>query len=163
MLLELNQLLACRREREDRAAQALRRARSHHAALKAALADVEAALEAHHQERQSRQNQLYKQSLRSRLTTYQVDELNIELDLMGEETDALTDKLREAEADVEAAAEAVERAAAVYQKHRQAGNRWKHLVDDVAEQERRERDQAEEFAVEDDLGDRQASQADGSW
>jgi len=163
MLSELNQLLTCRREREDRAAQALGRARSHHEKLKTVLAGLEAKLDAHHQERSARQNQLYKQSLRSRLTTHQIDDLNIELDLMEEETDTLVGKIRDAEANIETAAKAIEEAAAVYRKHRQAGDRWKHLVDDVAEQERLERDQAEEFALEDDIGDRQASQANGVW
>ncbi len=163
MLSELNQLLTCRREREDRAAQALGRARSHHEDLKAVLAGLEAKLDAHHQERLVRQNQLYKQSLRSRLSAHQIDDLNIELDLMEEETDALIKKIRDAEANIQAAANAVDEAAAVYRKHRQAGDRWKHLVDDVAEHERRERDKAEEFALEDDIGDRQTSQSNGVW
>ena len=163
MLSELNQLLRCRREREDRAASALRRARIHHADLKAKVVRMEEALEVHHRERQLRKNQLYKQSLRSRLTPGQVDSLNIELDLMGEQTDALMEKLRAAEGEVERAAEAVEKAAAVYRKHRQAGDRWNLLVDDVAEETRREQEQAEEFAIEDDIGDRQASQANGGF
>lgn len=163
MLSELNQLLACRREREDRAAGALRRARDHHAVLEAALVEVETRLGAHYQERQSRHEQLYKQSLRSRLTVYQIDELNIELDLMAEETDALVDERRRAEAKVEEAANAVEKATAVYRKYRKAGDRWKHLVDDVAGRERLEREQAEELAIEDDIGDRQASIANGGW
>lgn len=163
MLSELNQLLRCRREREDRAASALRRARIHHTDLKAKVASMEAALEVHHRERKLRQDQLYKQSLRSRLTPGQIDGLNIELDLMGDQTDALIEKLRVAEGNVERAAEAVEKAAAVYQKHRQAGDRWNLLVDDVAEEERREQEQAEEFAIEDDIGDRQTSQANGGW
>ena len=127
------------------------------------VAELEAKLEAHHQKRLTRQGQLYKQSLRSRLTTHQIDDLNIELDLMEEETDSLAEKIRTAEADVEVARNAIKEAEAVYRKHRQAGERWKHLVDDVAEHVKRERDQAEEFALEDDIGDRQASKADGVW
>ena len=163
MLSELNQLLACRREREDRAAEALRQARSRHAEAKAALADLEAKLDAHHQKRQARQNQLYKQSLRRRLTAHQIDDLNIELDLMEEEADNLIGKINKAEADIRAAASEVDEAVAVYRKHRQAGDRWNHLVDEVAAFERRERDQAEEFAIEDDLGDRPIARADGAW
>ncbi|MGI9491133.1 MAG: hypothetical protein ACR2QF_01765 [Geminicoccaceae bacterium] len=163
MLAELNQLLACRREREDRAAQALRRARALHEEAKTALVDLDAKLEVHHQQRLTRQNQLYKQSLRSRLTHHQIDDLNIELDLMEEETDILIRKIREAEAKIEAAGNEVDEAAAVYRKHRQAGDRWKHLVDDVADFERRERDQAEEFALEDDIGDRRTTPVDGAW
>lgn len=163
MLAELNQLLAFRREREERAALALRRARSHHVTLQEAVAAMEADLQRHHQERHLRQSQLYKQSLRSRLSSYQIDDLNIELDLMGEQTDALMEKLKVAKTKMEAAAGAVDEAAAVYQKHRRAGDRWNHLVDDVAEQTRLQQDQAEEFAIEDDLGDRKAAQAEGGW
>ena len=51
----------------------------------------------------------------------------------------------------------VEEAALLYRRHRQAGDRFGHLVDDVAETERRHKEQTEEFAIEDDLGDRRAS------
>ena len=163
MLTELNQLLACRREREDRAAEALRRAHAHHAALKQALGNAEGALNAHQDEIAARQSKLYKRSLRKSLTVYEIDSLNIELDLMGEETEALSTNVEEARANLAEAAEAVEKASAVYRKHRQARDRWKHLVDDVEENEQRDRDQAEEFAVEDDIGDRQAGSAGPAW
>lgn len=163
MLDELNQLLAYRRERENRAALALRQARGHHAALQKAAARVEAELAYNLQERRQRQEQLYRQSLRKRLTATEIDDLNIELDLMAEQTDALREKLQRAEADIEAAAKTVDEAAALYQKNRKAGDRWNLLVDDVAERLRLEQDQAEEFAIEDDIGDRQASPAEGGW
>lgn len=163
MLSELNQLLTCRREREDRAASALRRVRAHHAVLTGAVAVMAAELDVHHQERKARQSQLYKQSLRSRMTAQQVDDLNIELDLMGEQTEALVTKLRAAEDQAAVAADAVEQAAAIHKKHSQASDRWQHLVDDVGQQVRRDQNQAEEFAIEDDLSDRWASRAQGAW
>ncbi len=163
MLSELNQLLTCRREREDRAAQALRRARSHHAALLAEVALIEEQQRVHEQGRHDRESKLYRHSTRRRLTTYQIDDLNIELDLMAEEADALMAKRQAAEAKVEAAAEAVEKATATYRTYRTAGDRWQSLFDDVAEHERLEQDQAEEFAAEDELGDRQAAVATGEW
>lgn len=163
MLDELNQLLHYRRERENRAALALKRARANHKALEEAVVGVEAELQFNLGERQSRQSKLYKQSLHRHLTTQQVDDLNIELDLMAEQTDRLKDKLSHAHSKVTAAAEAVEEAVAVYQKCRKAGDRWNHLVDDVAEKVRIERELAEEFAIEDDLGDRQSSRVEGGW
>ncbi len=163
MLSELNQLLICRRERENRAASELRRARAHQAALEGAIAEMAAELDMHHQERKARQDKLYKQSMRHRLTAHQIDDLNIELDLMGEQTEALVEKLRAVEEQALAAADDVEQAAAVYRKHRRAGDRWQHLVDDVGQKVRLDRNQAEEFAIEDDLSDRWASHARGAW
>jgi flagellar biosynthesis chaperone FliJ len=163
MLAELNQLLTFRREREDRAAMALRRARTHHADLLAEMAEAEEKLARHEEERRSRQDKLYRQSMRSRLSHAQIDDLNIELDLMGEETDALMEKRRNAETRVEAAANAVEEAVAVYRKYQKEADRWRHLVDDVALKVRQERDRAEEWAVEDELSDRRVATVDGIW
>jgi len=101
-----------------------------------------------------RQDKLHRRSLRGRLSKNQIDDLNIELDLMGEETDTLQRRVQEAEAVVGQVTKEAEDAAALYRRHRQAGDRWGHLVDDVAETERRHAEHAEEFAVEDDLGDR---------
>lgn len=154
MLPELKQLLSFRRERENRAAAALRQQRLR---LDQAKADVEAArlrLEEHHLERKQHQDKLYRRSMRARLSKKQIDDLNIELDLMAEETDARGTRLQEAEAIVDRVTKEVEDAAALYRRHRQAGDRFGHLVDDVAETEERRRAMVEEFAVEDDLGDR---------
>ncbi|MEZ5932785.1 MAG: YscO family type III secretion system apparatus protein [Alphaproteobacteria bacterium] len=161
MLSELEQLLSCRRERENRAAAALCQAR---ARLDRAEAEAEAArarLDEHHRERKTRQDKLYRDSLRTQLSKYEVDDLNIELDLMAEETEGFLRQLQGAEAALTVATKEVEAAAAVYRRHRQAGDRFGHLVDDVAERERRRREQAEEFAVEDDLGDRRVAGQEG--
>lgn len=154
MLSELQQLLACRRERENRAAAVLRQARSRLVQAETAAAVARERLDAHHSDRKERQDKLYRRSLRNRLTKREIDDLNIELDLMGEETDAFANQVREAEAAIAAVMKEVEDAATIHRRHRQAGDRWGHLVDDVAENERRLAEQAEEFAVEDDLGDR---------
>lgn len=161
MLSELEQLLACRRERESRAAAALRQARLR---LDQAKMEAEAArekLEEHHQDRKERQDKLYRRSERSLLSKQAIDDLNIELDLMAEKTDAFAKNVEEAEAVVDQVRKEAEEAAVLYRRHRQAGDRWGHLVDDVAETERRHKEQTEEFAIEDDLGDRRASSQDG--
>lgn len=157
MLGELQQLLACRRERENRAAALLRQARQK---LERAKADADAAyrrIAQHHQERQERQDKLYRDSLRARLSKDDIDDLNLELDLMAEKTDALTKEAENAAAAVGQAEREVEQAQAVYRRHRQAGDRFGHLVDDVAEKEKRTLAAAEEFAIEDELGDRRAA------
>ncbi len=157
MLVELQQLLSCRRERENRAAAALRQERFR---LNQAEAEAKAArekLDEHHQDRKQRQDKLYRRSERSRLTKRAIDDLNIELDLMGEETDALAKNVEEAEARIADLAEELDEAAAQYRRHRKASERFGLLVDDVALITRRQAEQAEEFAIEDDLGDRRAS------
>ncbi|MGI9490615.1 MAG: type III secretion system stalk subunit SctO [Geminicoccaceae bacterium] len=157
MLFELKQLLSCRRERESRAAAALRQVRFR---LNQAKAEAEAArekLDEHHQDRKKRQDKLYRRSERSLLTKQAIDDLNIELDLMGEETDALVKDVEEAEARVAGLTEELEDTAANYRRHQKASDRFSLLVDDVALTTRRLAEQAEEFAIEDDLGDRRAS------
>ncbi|MGI9437112.1 MAG: type III secretion system stalk subunit SctO, partial [Geminicoccaceae bacterium] len=157
----LRKLLACRRERESRAAAALRRARAHHADLRAKTGEAIAHFRSHERERLDRQRHLYRRSLCSRMTAHEIDNLNVALDLMVEETESLAKKVQDARAEMAAAFAAMEAAAAVYRQHRKAGDRWEHLVDDVARTERRLRAQAEEFAVEDDLGDRRSMPNDG--
>lgn len=157
MLSELQQLLACRRERENRAAAAHRQARTRLEQAKAAAEAAQARLDEHHQERKARQDKLYRDSLRARLSKHEIDGLNIELDLMAEETNAFVWRLQEAQSAVGRALKEAEKAAAAYRRLRQAGDRFGHLVDDVAETDRRHREQAEEFAIEDDLGDRRAA------
>lgn len=161
MLSELNQLLVCRRERENRAAAALRQARTRQAQLQASVEAARVDFEKHEQDRKLRQDKLYRRTLRAQLSSYQIDSLNIELDLMAEETDALTRRIQEAQAAAVEAAEQVAAAAAAYHKQRQASDRWNHLVDDVAERERQQAERAEEFAIEDDLGDRRVAGSDG--
>ena len=157
MLFELEQLLSCRRERESRAAAALRQARLR---LNKAETEAEAArekLDEHHQDRKRRQDKLYRRSERSLLTRRAIDDLNIELDLMGEKTDALAKNVEEAEARIADLTEDLEEATAHYRRHQKASDRFGLLVDDVALTTRRQAEQAEEFAIEDDLGDRRAS------
>jgi uncharacterized lipoprotein NlpE involved in copper resistance len=157
MLSELQQLLACRRERENRAAASLRQAklRLEQAQHNAAIAREE--MSKHDQNRQERKDKLYRRAHRARLSKADIDGLNIELDLMAETTDALAHRIKEADARVAEAAEAAKKTGAVYHRLRRDGDRFGHLVDDVAETERRRADQAEEFAIEDELGDRRAS------
>ena len=125
MLSELQQLLTCRRERENRAAAALRQARLRLDQTQAAVTAAEARLEEHHRDRTQRQDKLYRQSLRSRLSKHEIDDLNIELDLMEEETDALADHVQEGRKEgVDLAMKEVEKAAAVYRDHQKAGDRW---------------------------------------
>lgn len=157
MLSELQQLLACRRERENRAAAALRQAKLR---LEQATAAADAAhgdMAKHHRDRQGRQDKLYRNSLRAKLSKADVDGLNIELDLMAETTDALAHRIKEADARVAEAAKTAEEAGAVYRRLRQKGDRFGHLVDDVADTQRRQMEQSEEFAIEDELGDRRAA------
>lgn len=161
MLSELQQLLTCRRERENRAAAALRQARLRLDQARAAVAAAEDRLDDHHQDRKQRQDKLYRQSLRSRLSKHEIDDLNIELDLMAETTDALTGQVQKAKEGVGLAMKEVEKAAAVHRDLQKAGDRWGLLVDDVAETHRRELEQAEEFAAEDDLGDRRSAGQSG--
>lgn len=160
MLSELQQLLLCRREREDRAAASLRRVRAHHAHLQAKAAEAATHFRSHEHERIECQRRLYRRSLRSRMTTHEIDRLNVALDLMAEETETLARKVQDAQADVEKASAAIQEAASIYRRHRKAGDRWQHLVDDVAKQHRRRTEQAEEFAIEDDIGDRQSVRSD---
>ncbi|MGI9420097.1 MAG: type III secretion system stalk subunit SctO [Geminicoccaceae bacterium] len=157
MLSELQQLLSCRRERENRAAAALRQLRHQLAHAEAGAQVAREKLGEHHRDRKERQDKLYRRSLRAKLTKREIDDLNIELDLMEEDTEALAKKVQEADAAVAQVKTQVEEAAERYRRHRQAGDRWGHLVDDVTETERRFKEQAEEFAVEDDLGDRRAA------
>lgn len=161
MLSDLERLLSCRRERENRAAAALSQARLRLAEAEAGVDAARGKLEDHHRDRKARQDKLYRSSAKSQLSKHEIDNLNIELDLMGEETDAFTARVREAEAVVGEAAKGVEAAAERYRHHRQAGDRWGHLVDDVAGTERRRLEQAEEFAIEDDLGDRRSAGQSG--
>jgi len=161
MLSDLEKLMACRREREDRAAAALRQARSQLSHLEAAITDAEAKLEEHHRERKSRQDKLYRQSMKSRLSKYEIDGLNIELDLMAETTDALTAKVDQAKKALEQGRKAVDTAATAYRQKRHDSERWGHLVENVAATERRQAEQAEEFQMEDDQGDRRATLSDG--
>ncbi|MGI9506680.1 MAG: type III secretion system stalk subunit SctO [Geminicoccaceae bacterium] len=160
MLAELEQLLTCRRERENRAAIALRQARLR---LDRARADADTArknLEAHHHERRARQDKLYLSRSRMRLSKRDVDGLNIELDLLAEKTDAFERRVREADATVGEAMQQVEEATGHFHRHRKNSERWNHLVKDVAETVRREREQAEEVAIEDDLAERSPQQQD---
>ena len=157
MLSELEQLLTCRRERENRAAAALRQARLRLEQAEAAVAEAQTQLDDHLRDRKERQDKLYRSSARSRLTKYEIDDLNIELDLMAEETETFAQRIREAEAAVGDVRQHVEAAAETYRRHRQASDRWGHLVDDVAQSERRRLEQAEEFAIEDDIGDRRTA------
>lgn len=157
MLSELQQLLSCRRERENRAAAALRQVRLRLTQAQAGAQAAREKLDEHHRDRKERQDKLYRRSLKTRLTKREVDDLDIELDLMGETTDALANEVQEADAVVAEVKTQVEEAAERYRHHRQAGDRWGHLVDDVAETERRLTEQAEEFAIEDDLGDRRTA------
>lgn len=161
MLSELQQLLTCRRERENRAAAALRQARQRLGQAEAEAAAAEARLDDHRRDQKGRQDKLYRRSLRNRLTKHEIDDLNIELDLMAEETDALANQVQKAKEIVGRVMQEVEEAAAVHRHHRQAGDRWGLLVDDVAETHRRQVEQAEEFAVEDDLGDRRSAGPSG--
>jgi hypothetical protein len=161
MLSELQQLLACRRERENRAAAALRQAKHRLDQAKSAAAAARADITKHHRSRQERQDKLYRNSLRAKLSKVDIDNLNIELDLMAETTDALAHRVKEADARVAEAAKAAEEAGAVYRRLRQNGDRFGHLVDDVAEIEQRRLQQAEEFAIEDEIGDRRAASRDG--
>lgn len=160
MLSELNQLLVCRRERENRAATVLRQARAHEAKLQASVEAARADFGQHEQDRKLRQDKLYRRTLRAQLSSHQIDRLNIELDLMAEETDALAGRIQEAETAAAEAARQVAAAAAAFHKLRQASDRWNHLVDDVAERERQQAERAEEFAIEDDLGDRRVAGPD---
>ncbi|MEM9625153.1 MAG: YscO family type III secretion system apparatus protein [Pseudomonadota bacterium] len=161
MLSELEQLLACRRERENRSAAALRQIRLRQSQAEADVVAAQKALEDHHRERRERQDKLYRRSQRSLLTKQAIDDLNIELDLMAEETDLLVKKVQEAEAVHVDLTKEVDKAAAIYRQHRQAGDRWGALVTDVTETERRRVEQVEEFTIEDDLGDRRASGMNG--
>lgn len=161
MLSELEQLLTCRRERENRAAAALRQVRLRFEQANGSFGAAQKRLEAHHRDRKERQDKLYRRSERSLLTKRAIDDLNIELDLMGEETDALARQVEEASAVIDQVGKEVEKAEALYRRHRQAGDRWGQLVDDVTETERRRNEQSEEFAIEDDLGDRRAFSQDG--
>ena len=161
MLSDLQQLLSCRRERENRAAAALRQARLRLDRVKAEADGARVRLEDHLQDKRERQDKLYRRSMRGRLSKQQIDDLNIELDLMAEETDALAKHLKEAEAVVDQAAKEAENAAARYRQDRQVGDRWGHLVDDVADAEQRRLATAEEFAIEDDLGDRRVAGENG--
>lgn len=158
MLAELEKLLTCRRERENRAAMALRQARLR---LDQTKADVDTArknLDAHHRERLERQDKLYRSRSKTRLSKRDIDDLNIELDLLAEKTDALNRQVRKADAAVGEAMQAVEQATEHYHRHRKNSERWDHLVKDVAETARQEREQAEEFALEDDLAERSPQQ-----
>lgn len=157
MLSELQQLLTCRREREMRAMAALRQAklRLEQAQKIANVAREEMAK--HHRIRQERQDKLYRNSLRAKLSKADIDGLNIELDLMAETTDALIHRIKEADSRVAEAADDVEEAGAAYRRVRQSSDRFGHLVDDVAETERRLTEQVEELAIEDELSDRRAS------
>ncbi|MGI9510219.1 MAG: type III secretion system stalk subunit SctO [Geminicoccaceae bacterium] len=161
MLTELQQLLTCRRERENRAAAALQRARLTFDRARAAVGAAEVRLEDHQRSRRLRQDKLYRRTLRDRLSKREIDTLNIELDLMAEEAEALAGHVRDAEALAEQAKEDAEQAASAYRRHRLAADRWGHLVDDVAETHRRRQEQAEEFAIEDDLGDRRTASQGG--
>ncbi len=161
MRAELDQLMTCRLERENRAAAALRRARGRLAHLQAAVEAARTRLADHERARRERQDRLYRRSLRNRMSVHQIDDLNIELDLMAEQTDALKKRLDDAGKSVEQAKAAVAEAAAHYRRRRHDSERWGHLVDDIAENERRRAEQMEEFAIEDDLGDRRAADKDG--
>lgn len=161
MLSDLQQLLACRRERENRAALAYRQARLRLDQARTVADIARQEMAKHHQSRQERQHKLYSDSLRARLSKVDIDNLNIELDLMAETTDALNHRIREADARVAEATQAAEEASAVYRRHRQNSDRFGHLVDDVAETERRRKEHAEEFAIEDELGDRRAARESG--
>ncbi|MEM7042318.1 MAG: YscO family type III secretion system apparatus protein [Pseudomonadota bacterium] len=157
MLSDLQQLLSCRRERENRAADALCQTRLRLDQAKAGADAARQTLEDHHRERRERQDKLYRRSLRARLTKQDIDDLNIELDLMAETTDALQARVQEADKLVAEATKEVEAAALHHRQLRQAGDRFGHLVDDVTASERRRLEQAEEFMIEDDLGDRRAA------
>jgi hypothetical protein len=161
MLSDLKQLLAYRSEREERAAASLRQARDQLRHAVARADDAEIRLQNHHDERKRRQDKLYRQTEKSRLTKREIDDLNIELDLMAETTDALTEAVIQAEKVVEQAQKAVEDAAAIYRQRRHDRERWGHLVSDVEDKERRKADLAEEFQIEDDQGDRRAATLDG--
>jgi hypothetical protein len=161
MLPELQQLLTCRRERENRAAAALRQAKLRLEQTQIAAAVAREEMAKHHRNRQARQDKLYRSAHRARLSKTDIDGLNIELDLMAETADALTHRINEADARVAEAAKAAKEAGAVYRRLRQDGDRFGHLVDDVAETERRRAEQAEEFAIEDELGDRRAGSQGG--
>lgn len=161
MLSELQQLLSCRRERENRAAAALRQVRLRQSQAEAEASAARQRLEDHRRDKKERQDKLYRRSERSLLTKQAIDDLNIELDLMGEETDALAKQVEEAEAAAALVRNEVEEATMLHRQLRQAGDRFGHLVDDVADTERRQAEQAEEFSIEDDLGDRRASSQSG--
>lgn len=162
MLSELQQLLACRQERENRAAVALRQAKLRLDQARTVADVARQDMAKHHQSRQERQHKLYSNSLRAKLSKVDIDNLNIELDLMAETTDALNHRIKEADARVAEATQAAEEAGAIYRRLRQNSDRFRHLVDDVVDTERRRKELAEEFAIEDELGDRRASSEGGS-
>ena len=154
MLAELKQLLACRRERENRAATALRLARVRLDEAKAKAETARRDLRAHCHERKERQDKLYRSRSRTHLSKRDVDNLNIELDLLAEKTDALNWRVQEADANVGEVMQQVKEAAEHHRRQRKNADRWGHLVKDIGETIRREREQAEEAARDDDLAER---------
>lgn len=157
MLADLQKLLELRREREGRAARDLAEARQWLAEATAEVLAAEKARDDHHRACQARRERLYRASERNRMTKCQIDDLNIQLDLMIEEVEALQNHVREAKAVVDHVMQDVEAKTAIFLQHRKDSDRWNHLVDDVAETQRRESERAEELAFEDELGDRRPS------
>ena len=117
---------------------------------------AQAHLVIHLETQNERQNKLYRRSTANPLTRHQIDDLIITLDLMAEESDALTRNVGDANAAVANAAQDVDAKADCHRHHRLAAERLSQLLTDLSETKRRRNQRSEEINLDDDLSRRHA-------